>query len=236
MPIITYTTILHQAREELGITTNEYCIADIIYHLSNNPKSKIQGWCYASRQTIGSFIGITKSSVLSIIEKLEKKRIIEKDGETKYLRTTEKWFNTVVIVRIKQLGKETIPVVKKPTEVVKKTTEAVKKPTASGIETIPNIYKDNNIYKNKDNTMCAFEKFWSKYPNKKSKKKAQDTWNKIKPDNTLLEVILKAIETAKKTDQWQRGYIPHPTTYLNQERWNDKFTNKDFEDDELLFI
>ena len=41
MDKITYTTILHSARENLGITTNEYCVADIIYHLSNNPKSNI---------------------------------------------------------------------------------------------------------------------------------------------------------------------------------------------------
>lgn len=141
---ITYTTILHQAREELKLTTNEYCIADIIYHLSNNPKNKVQGWCYASKQTIGKFIGVTKSSVLSIIERLEKKGIVEKDEETKYLKTTEKWFNTVVITRMKCLGKETIPLVKKPTS-------SVKKPTAIGIETIPNIYKD----KNKKNLLSA---------------------------------------------------------------------------------
>lgn len=149
MEVVTYTTILHQARQELKITTNEYCIADIIYHLSNNPKSKVQGWCYASRQAIGNFIGITKPSVLSIIERLEKKEIVEKDEETKYLRTTEKWFNTVVITRLKKLGKENIPAVKKTTDVVKKPTDKVKKTTASGKETLPYIYKDNNINNNK---------------------------------------------------------------------------------------
>ena len=34
--MITYTTILHQAREELGLSLNEYALADIIYHLQNN--------------------------------------------------------------------------------------------------------------------------------------------------------------------------------------------------------
>ena len=82
-----------------------------------------------------------------------------------------------------------------------------------------------------NNTVC-FEKFWSLYPKKISKKKTMEIWNKIKPDKNLLEVILKAIEVAKKTDQWKRGYIPHPTTYLNQERWNDKFTTEDFESDD----
>lgn len=84
----------------------------------------------------------------------------------------------------------------------------------------------------KDNITVCFEKFWSLYPKKISKKKTMEIWNKIKPDKNLLEVILKAIEVAKKTDQWKRGYIPHPTTYLNQERWNDKFTTEDFESDD----
>ena len=149
---ITFTTILHQAREELEITTNEYCVADIIYHLSNNPKSKIQGWCYASKRKIGKFIGITKISTLSIVKRLEKKGIIEKDEETKYLKTTEKWFNTVVIMKLKCIGKETMPSVKKLYHKGKETIPpSVKKVTASGKETIPNIYIDNNTYNNKDN-------------------------------------------------------------------------------------
>lgn len=96
--------------------------------------------------------------------------------------------------------------------------------------------KDKNVKNDKnDNKPCVcFEKFWSIYPKKISKKKAEQCWNRMKPDNSLFEKISKAIETAKKTDQWERGFIPHPTTYLNQERWNDEFTKESFNSDILI--
>ncbi|MCK5027702.1 MAG: MarR family transcriptional regulator [Candidatus Pacebacteria bacterium] len=139
---VTYTTILHQAREELGITTNEYCIADIIYHLSNNPKSKVQGWCFASKKMIGSFIGISKPSAFTIIEKLIVKGIIEKDDETKYLRTTRKWYDIVVLGTLENIGKETLPRVKKTNAGVKKTNASVSK-----LNSLYYSNKDSNIYK-----------------------------------------------------------------------------------------
>ena len=145
MAKVTYTTILHQAREDLSLTTNEYCVADIIYHLSNNPKSKVQGWCFASKQTIGGFIGITKQSALTIIEKLITKEIIERDEETKYLKTTKKWYEIVILGQLKIIGKESIPVVKKTAEVVKKTATV-----GSKLDSLyySNSY-NNNILKNK---------------------------------------------------------------------------------------
>jgi hypothetical protein len=39
--ILSYTLVLHSAREKLEITLNEYAVADSIYHLSNNPKSDL---------------------------------------------------------------------------------------------------------------------------------------------------------------------------------------------------
>ena len=66
----------------------------------------------------------------------------------------------------------------------------------------------------------AFEQFWEAYPNKKDKKKAAKAFAKIKPDQ--LPAILEAIAEQKASDQWQRGFIPHPTTWLNGERWQDE--------------
>ncbi len=195
MDKITYTTILHSAREQLELTANEYCIADIIYHLSNNPKSKIQGWCYASRQTIGSFVGITKQSIFSIITKLEKKNIIEKDNETKYLRTTENWYNIVVINRLKCIGKETLPA-------VKKTDEAVKKTDGIGKETLPNIY--NNI--NKDNIYMPIYNFYQEKINQKSKLTEQAK-KKIKARLKVysIEELKEAMVKFSQEDWWMKN-------------------------------
>jgi hypothetical protein len=69
----------------------------------------------------------------------------------------------------------------------------------------------------------TFILFWNEYPNKKAKKEALKAWNKIKNPN--VDLILKAIREQKKTKQWLKDngqFIPLPTTWLNQERWNDE--------------
>ena len=65
--------------------------------------------------------------------------------------------------------------------------------------------------------------FYKAYPKKMNKKEALARWIKAKlPD---MEVILNALEQQKKTEQWQKDngkYIPYPSTWINQERWNDE--------------
>lgn len=70
---------------------------------------------------------------------------------------------------------------------------------------------------------CAsFSKFWDSYPAKKAKKPAEVAWGRLNPDSTLLSRIMAALEAQKRTDQWQRGIIPNPSTWINQRRWEDE--------------
>lgn len=71
-----------------------------------------------------------------------------------------------------------------------------------------------------------FDEFWAAYPKKVGKKAAQASWNKIKPDTELHDKIMTAIGRARATEQWQREngrFIPNPTTWLNQGRWDDEY-------------
>lgn len=71
-----------------------------------------------------------------------------------------------------------------------------------------------------------FDEFWAAYPKKVGKKAAQASWNKIKPDTDLHGKIMTAIGRARATEQWQREngrFIPNPTTWLNQGRWDDEY-------------
>lgn len=70
-----------------------------------------------------------------------------------------------------------------------------------------------------------FDRFWSAYPKKKSKGKAEKAWMKIDPDEELLEIMLSAIERAKKSREWlEEGgkYIPFPASWLNAQSWKDE--------------
>jgi hypothetical protein len=95
--MIKYTTINHEARVELGLSQNEYSIADSIYHLSNNPKAKSSGWCNAKKDTLAEFIGIHKRTVIRIINDLvEAGLLIRKGPKSTLLKTTSKWYEIVV--------------------------------------------------------------------------------------------------------------------------------------------
>jgi len=70
------------------------------------------------------------------------------------------------------------------------------------------------------NTENAFALFWSSYPKKELKKKAEDKWKAKKLDSKLSE-ILAFVEEAKKTDRWKKGFIKAPPVFLGNECWND---------------
>lgn len=74
----------------------------------------------------------------------------------------------------------------------------------------------------------GFAEFWSAYPLKKAKATAEKAWAKLKPGAELTATILSAIATQRASADWQRDggqYIPHPTTWLNQRRWEDEVTH-----------
>jgi uncharacterized protein YdaU (DUF1376 family) len=68
-----------------------------------------------------------------------------------------------------------------------------------------------------------FDHFWQSYPKKTGKGAALKAWSKLKPP---LAKILAALQWQKASKQWIEGFIPLPTTYLNQERWNDEPDSK----------
>ena len=99
---ITYTTVIHQAREELKLSLVEYCICDIIHRLGGSPISReMGGWCYSSKQHIANCLGINKKTVERAITKLLHIKLIEKEPTTRHLRATNLWYLTVESYREK---------------------------------------------------------------------------------------------------------------------------------------
>jgi len=75
-----------------------------------------------------------------------------------------------------------------------------------------------------------FDRFWAVYPRKIGKGKAEDSFAKYKPDDELTDIMIQAVEVAKKTKEWKEDggkYIPYPSTWLNQRRWEDEPTQND---------
>lgn len=75
-----------------------------------------------------------------------------------------------------------------------------------------------------DEISDRFSKFWAAYPRKENKKKAEDAFRKINPDDVMLARMLDSISKWANSEQWTKdgsSFIPHPSTWLNGRRWED---------------
>lgn len=95
----------------------------------------------------------------------------------------------------------------------------------------PNLIKPNliepkvRVFKNKEEGYSVeFENFWTIYPEKIGKGKAYDSWKKLSTDEQEKSVVQIKLQIESNHFRNKSGidYIPHPTTWLNQKRWEDE--------------
>lgn len=72
--------------------------------------------------------------------------------------------------------------------------------------------------------MTPFDEFWAAYPRRVAKGDARKAWEKAaKREPELLAKCLAALAWQVVQNEWDGGkYTPHPSTYLNQERYDDE--------------
>lgn len=104
-----------------------------------------------------------------------------------------------------------------------------------------NVNKNVNVNENKNNNpkentpkkpepkpspwRVRFDIFWKHYPRKEKKARCEKWFEGNNPSDELLEKMLKAIEVQKTFVQWQKEkgqFIPLPTSWLNDKRWEDE--------------
>lgn len=71
-----------------------------------------------------------------------------------------------------------------------------------------------------DNGFAAFWRVWPVGDRKVAKAQCAAKWAKLGCSNNAAHIIAH-VEYLKTTEQWQKGIIPMPATYLNQQRWLD---------------
>ena len=68
-----------------------------------------------------------------------------------------------------------------------------------------------------------FEVFWKAYPRKTGKGYCNDIWKRKK--FPAIEIILESLKKSIASPDWQKEggkFIPNPSTWLNQGRWEDE--------------
>jgi len=149
-----YTTIIHPLRKALHLSCNEYCVLDSIYRLSNN--IELQGWCIISRQKLGDFLDLSKQSIITIIDNLEKRGYIEKNiiGHTKPVNGIISLLSPDSEINLYSLKEDEALLMVDKYFTTGKETLPVKKLYQNGRETLPNGDKETLPYidiSNKEN-------------------------------------------------------------------------------------
>lgn len=70
-----------------------------------------------------------------------------------------------------------------------------------------------------------FDRFWAAYPRRVNKQAARKAFDKLKPDENMMGIILRELDRQKHSQQWTKDggqFIPHPATWLNGARWEDE--------------
>lgn len=67
----------------------------------------------------------------------------------------------------------------------------------------------------------GFDRWWDVYDKKVKKKQAKAIWKRRKLDRIADEIIADTKARHELDKSWKAGYQPHPTTYLNGDRWED---------------
>lgn len=70
-----------------------------------------------------------------------------------------------------------------------------------------------------------FAEFWKYYPRKTGKGEALKVWQKLKPSDETLHVMLAALAWQKQQDLWVKDagqFVPYPSTWLARGQWEDE--------------
>lgn len=194
-----YITILGWMVSDLKLRGNALLTYAIIYSFSQNGDDSYTG----SRQYLAEWTNSTVQNVSRCLKKLLEDGLIIKK---------ENVINGVKFCEYKAVVPELLPVTK--------CSGGSNKMFPNNIE-----YNTSNIYSAKFDKNDAFKRFWSVYPRHTNKKKAFDVFVKKCTDETVLQKMLSAVVDYKETEQWQNErFIPHASTWLNGERWEDEIS------------
>lgn len=68
----------------------------------------------------------------------------------------------------------------------------------------------------------AFDDFWAAYPRKTGKDAARRSWDRVVKRAPVEDVMAGLRSQLPGWEHAERRFIPHPTTWLNQGRWQDE--------------
>ena len=185
------------------------------------------GECWATNTYFANLYGVSTRSITSWIAHLERRGYIQTEN---FYRENTKEIEKRVLK---------IPLENNFYTYGKKFLEGYRKNIQGGIE---KNFQENNTSNNntsinniKEIYKEKFETFYKEYPKHVKKADVEKWFLKNKPDDELFNIIMTQLEKFKKSKEWRNTqYIPYPSTWLNQKRWEDEIKSQEDIDEEIL--
>lgn len=190
------------------------------------------GYCWATNEYFANLYKVNEKSITRWISDLKSKNYISTNVET--FRYDD---GTIKKIRYIYLNNETNHIDKNvPNHIDTHIDNFVKNHMDKNVPYnntyINTTLKENNISKDilKENLKNnvyeeQFNQFYSSYPKKQKKQDTEKWFKKNKPSQELFEKMMNSLEAFKNTEDWKKEkgkFIPQPTSWLNQKRWEDE--------------
>lgn len=237
-----YTALLPPAvryDKELG-STGKLLYAEI------SAMSDVTGFCWASNRYLADLLGLSKRTVSELLAQLEERGYILIDvlrDENNAVTERRLYITDTGLMRLPPVTKNAHPPIAKnlyrgiaknlhtpiekncDTPLYKNDTSIEQPPYSppKGTRRTRQEHKDAPDWKPEE-----FEKLWKWYPNgelpriasRGNRQRAIRAWDKLHPDDAMIDVIAVALARQARSEQWKEGVgIPHLSTYLNGYGW-----------------
>ena len=103
------TVVWYDVKEKLGLSLSEYAVIELIDRIlgsSRGPTSPLFSQCEASKASLARYLGMSKSGLFRIIQRLVKKGVLLKGkGDVKHsLQLADRWHDAIEPYREKENG------------------------------------------------------------------------------------------------------------------------------------
>lgn len=180
------------------------------------------GICKASNETIAYIINEKNPqprSVQNSLNRLEQEGVILRVYKDKSKRNRKEIRALVQFENVRNIGR---------TDISGETASICERNGDDRRERNGDDQKSNTVISNNEDNVYTdhrFAFFWNEYPKKVGKGDAWKSWQRLKISDTMARSIVLSVRQHRKTEQWQREhgrYIPNPSTFLNQRRFDDE--------------
>ena len=194
----------------------------------------VTGFCWASNRYLAALFGVSKGTVTELLGQLAERGYIEISvirDEKNAVQERRLYITDTGLLRLPPITKNRdTPPPKNPGTPIPKNREE----NDTSIEHLPpyNPPKGERSRRNEHRAAPEwkperFEQLWKWYPGdperhakRGNRQRAIKAWDRLHPDDALIETVAEALERQAASEEWQEGVgIPHLSTYLNGYGW-----------------